>query len=104
MPDIPPEAVEAAVGAYRHALMDRPTPTALSDEQLMREVLEAAAPIFEDEFGTWLRQQLRDNPVFRRYYRRYSSPGYHFPSPIDTREYMRRRRKGRRKWVKAKKP
>lgn len=44
VPDIPDEAVTAALAARRHALADRPTPTHLSDEALTRIMLEAAAP------------------------------------------------------------
>lgn len=44
MTEIPGEAVRAARAAYANALYDRPDPTVLSDETLMRIVLEAAAP------------------------------------------------------------
>ena len=44
MSDIPDKAVRLAHAAYSHALYDRPDPTVLPDETLMRIVLEAAAP------------------------------------------------------------
>lgn len=44
MPDVPGEAVRLALIAYARALYDRPDPMVLSDESLMRIVLEAAAP------------------------------------------------------------
>jgi len=47
VPDIPvpPEAIRLAMAARADALMDRPDPTALSDETLTRLMLEAAAPL-----------------------------------------------------------
>lgn len=74
MPDVPQEAVNAAVCAYRHALMDRPTPTALSDEQLMREVLEAAAPVLagaaradsEPDYGAFIAARLDEDQAVAR--------------------------------------
>jgi hypothetical protein len=45
MPDVPAEAVRAAMARRADLLSDRPDPTALSDETLTRLMLEAAAPI-----------------------------------------------------------
>jgi hypothetical protein len=45
LPDIPAEAVRAALAARSRALIDRPDPMVLSDETLTRMMLEAAAPV-----------------------------------------------------------
>jgi len=42
---VPEEAVRLAVAARARGLIDRPDPAVLSDEQLTREMLQAAAPV-----------------------------------------------------------
>lgn len=44
MPDVPDEAVRAALAARADLLSDRPYPMVLSEETLTRLMLEAAAP------------------------------------------------------------
>jgi hypothetical protein len=49
MPDLPKEAVDAALAARSHALADRPDPMVLSERRLTEMMLEAAAPILAEE-------------------------------------------------------
>jgi hypothetical protein len=48
VPEIPDEAVRAALIRYAELLCDRPEPTVLSDERLIRLTLEAAAPVLAE--------------------------------------------------------
>ena len=48
MPEIPAEAVKAAMARRADLLSDRPDPMVLSDETLTRLMLEAAAPILAE--------------------------------------------------------
>lgn len=48
MPEIPDEAVMAAMVRRADLLADRPDPTVLSDETLTRLMLEAAAPVLAE--------------------------------------------------------
>ena len=49
-----PEAVQAAIAAHAHALIDRPDPMVLSDERLFQEVLDAAEPHLLAPVYKWL--------------------------------------------------
>lgn len=51
MPDIPDEAVTAALTVYADLLYDRPDPMVLSDQTLTRKMLEAAAPILAERIA-----------------------------------------------------
>lgn len=51
MPDIPDEAVKAALARRSDLLADLPDPAALSEETLTRLMLEAAAPILAEAWG-----------------------------------------------------
>lgn len=53
MTEIPEAAVQAAIAAHRHALLDRPDPLALPDEDLFRLVLEAALPHLAPRAGPY---------------------------------------------------
>jgi hypothetical protein len=59
VPDIPAEAVRAAMARRADLLADRPDPTVLSDETLTRLMLEAAAPLLA---GDLLRPLLKRHP------------------------------------------
>ena len=48
MPEIPDEAVKAAMARRSYLLEDRPDPMVLSDERLTRQMLEAAAPLLAE--------------------------------------------------------
>lgn len=48
---VPDEAVQAALARRADLLSDRPDPTALSEERLVRLMLEAAAPILAEAWG-----------------------------------------------------
>lgn len=52
------EAVRAALAAREHALIDRPTPTVLSDEALMRIILEAVEPHLAREAAAGERERI----------------------------------------------
>ena len=61
MTGVPPEAVRLALVARSHALIDRPDPTALSEERLTEMMLEAALPAIRAEFAA--RLEARDSPL-----------------------------------------
>ena len=62
MSAIPPEAVEAALVARADALIDRPDPTALSEERLTGQMLEAAAPFLAADLT---RRQIQERDAIR---------------------------------------
>jgi hypothetical protein len=62
MPDIPQAAIDAARAAYANALYDRPDPTVLSDETLMRIILEAAAPAMAEHAAGRILAHLEAHP------------------------------------------
>lgn len=51
MIEINDEAVQLALAARSHALVDRPDPMVLSEERLTQMMLEAAAPAIREQFA-----------------------------------------------------